>query len=151
MMTISSDVDGALAAQFRRVEPLIEQILSENPIPKPERWKPMTLRMHAENVLVLFDIHDPKSPAHPKNRVTDGGIFIPEQVKPAEALTEGVWATVIKSGPGHHDARGHWIPNETRPGMRVLVDSPNAGDRYFIGGVEHRIVREPRNVMAVVE
>lgn len=104
----------------------------------------------AENVLVLFDVHNPESPEHPSNRRTPGGLHIPEQVTTTEI--EGVTATVIDAGPGHwaqYNPRA-WLPNQVKAGMRVVVDTKVAGDVVMIGGVEHRMVRE-HDVLAVLE
>jgi co-chaperonin GroES (HSP10) len=104
----------------------------------------------AENVLVLFDSHNPERPEHPSNRRTPGGLHVPEQV--TTTAIEGVTATVIDAGPGHwaeYDARV-WLPNEVRAGMRVIVDTKHAGDVVRIGGIEHRMVRE-KDVLAVIE
>jgi co-chaperonin GroES (HSP10) len=104
----------------------------------------------AENVLVLFDVHNPERPEHPSNRRTDAGLYMPHQV--TTTPIEGVTATVIGAGPGHwapYDARV-WLPNEVRAGMRVIVDTKHAGDVVQIGGIEHRMVRE-KDVLAVID
>lgn len=108
------------------------------------------VRPWAENVLVLFDCHNPERPEHPSNRRSAGGLYIPEQV--TTTAIEGVTATVIDAGGGHWapwDPR-KWLPNEVRAGMRVIVDTKHAGDVILIGGIEHRMVRE-KDVLAVFE
>lgn len=103
---------------------------------------------HAENVLVLFDHHNPSHPSHPSNRKTAGGLFVPESVAAADPV-EVVMATVIAAGPGHYDAKERFIPMDPGivPGARVVIEGKRAaailsGQPYFIDGIEHRIVRE---------
>lgn len=113
------------------------------------------IRPHAENVLVLFDHHDPSSPAHPSNRRTAGGLVVPESVAAAEPV-ETVTATVVAAGPGHFDAYGRWIPMDPglRPGARVIIEGTTAaihsGQAVHVDGVEHRMVRE-KDIGAVIE
>ncbi len=105
------------------------------------------IRPHADNVLVLFDHHDPKHPSHPSNRKTAGGPYVPESVAAAEPV-ETVTATVIAAGPGVHDAYGRFIPTDPGlvPGARVIIEgkvtaATLCGQPVYLEGVEHRMVR----------
>lgn len=121
---------------------------------------------YADNVLVLLDAIEPE--------LSPGGVWMPP-VDPTPV--DGRMGTVLASGPGvaytlrakpdrrtrPSDAspmvgRG-FIPNETRTGDRVLLDSPDAGDRVAVETLlelgldparHYRVVREAE-IAAVVE
>ena len=73
-----------------------------------------------------------------------GSLHLPDS---APRPIDGVWARVLRVGPGHRHpcsrcgaARAHVDPG-VQVGARVLLDSSAAGDRWHIGGREHRVVR----------
>jgi co-chaperonin GroES (HSP10) len=94
------------------------------------------LRLAGDNILVLMDHH-----RDVREMRTAGGLYVPQQARPGAA--EAVWATVISCGRGTLRE-----PMPCKAGDRVLVDSAMQGDRYEIGGVECRVIRQA-NLMAV--
>lgn len=112
-----------------------------------------------DNVLVLMDwLRDIKV----EEKSASGMLVLPRATKKPESGEE-VWATVIAAGPGCYldkwldHERGtsvvgssKFLPNEVRPGDRVLIDHADQGAPVLLNGVEHRIVRQ-HNVLAVAE
>lgn len=78
------------------------------------------LRAYADNVIIRLE---------PIATETASGLSI---VTSRETQNKGTrTAVVLASGPGHRTRRGTFIPNETRPGQRVLVDAL-AGQDYSL-------------------
>lgn len=108
-----------------------------------------SIRPHAENVLVLFDHHDPKLR---KERRTPGGILLPDDVEPTPV--DAIPAVIVAAGPGRY---APWNPSVFLPsecagkeGKRCWVDNKHSGQPVPINGVEHRMVRE-QDVLMVDE
>jgi co-chaperonin GroES (HSP10) len=132
----------------------------------------VSLRMYADNVLLALE---------PRPAETKGGIQLVHLEDRKKRSQEHRTAIVIASGPGHYKTRrvagtgtlgphteeqGAFIPNETKPGMRVVIDA-QAGEDYaldptaprhnlpvefteLLGEVrEFRVVRE-QQVLAVI-
>ncbi len=116
------------------------------------------MRPYADNVQIELE---------PLPTMTAGGLHLPQQSR--QGARGSRTARVIASGPGHYrqrnaGARGTqdsvFVPNETRPGMRVLVDALAGqawdGDmqrpRHNVGGDfgDVRIVREDE-ILAIIE
>jgi co-chaperonin GroES (HSP10) len=116
-----------------------------------------------DNVLVQMDMH---ANAQSPEEQTAGGILIPKIAERGHNNRECVPATVVAAGPGHYhekwqnaeagmspDGRSTFVAMnpDIRPGVRVLVDSPNAGDRmYDDEHLEYRMIRE-HNITAILE
>jgi co-chaperonin GroES (HSP10) len=101
----------------------------------------------SDNILILMDWKRDE-----RSEEVVNGIVRPHTARKPEVVAS-VWATVLDAGPGHHDdVRGRWQPMDPaiKKGARVLVDMSMMGAEYFIGGVEHRIVRQ-KNIHAVEE
>jgi co-chaperonin GroES (HSP10) len=114
--------------------------------------------MYADNVLLTFE---------PLDTMTASGLHLPQQSR--QGARGSRYARVTASGPGHYrqakvGANGtcdrQFVPNETRPGDRVLVDAL-AGQawetdmsmpRHNKGGDfgDTRIVREDE-ILAIIE
>lgn len=87
------------------------------------------MRCYADNVLIVLE---------PLPVMSEGGLHLPQQQR--QGARGSRWAEVVMSGPGHHrqrrgDAGGTldsvFVPNETKPKDRVLVDA-NAGQDYTL-------------------
>lgn len=76
------------------------------------------MRAYADNVIIELE------PV--RNEQTPSGLVLVDNSR----RTKGTrWARVILSGPGFTNKGGHLVPNETKPGDRVLVDAL-AGQDY---------------------
>lgn len=123
----------------------------------PERIKPTS-----DNLLVRLDMH---ANAQAEERKI-GSIIVPKTASDgANAIHgEAVPAVIVAAGPGrwtdsyrdqekgtvpHGD--GFWLPMNPalKPGTRVLVDSPDQGDKVFSRdqAAQYRLVREENIVM----
>ena len=87
----------------------------------------MNVRMYSDNVMVELE---------PLEKVSAGGIHLPDQTY--RTARGSVYGKVLASGPGYHrqvkdgangSRDGAFVPNETRPGDRVLLPA-TAGDTY---------------------
>ena len=117
------------------------------------------MRCYADNVLVQLE---------PLETVSSSGLALVHTRAPG--AREHRFARVIASGPGYHKkCCGGFVPNETKPGDRVIVDAM-AGDKMKYdfdvsaprqntqGDMDHllgergawRIVRE-EEILAIVE
>lgn len=85
------------------------------------------IRAYADNVIIVLE---------PLPTQSAGGLHLPQQA--SRGARGSRTARVIASGPGHHRQRkggansttdGAFVPNETKPGDRVLVDAA-AGQDY---------------------
>lgn len=74
------------------------------------------IRAYMDNVILKLD---------PLEKQTDSGIVIQDQT----SLSGHRMATVVASGPGYHTPKDVFIPNESRPGDRVLIHKL-AGQNY---------------------
>lgn len=79
------------------------------------------MKCYADNVLVELE---------PLPRMSAGGLHLPQQTK--RGARGSRFGRVVASGPGHHrqlsagsrgTRDGVFIPNETKPGDRVVLDS----------------------------
>lgn len=78
------------------------------------------LRAYADNVVIRLE---------PLESESAGGIALVRSRATEQKGTRT--AVVLASGPGHTTRQGKFIPNETKPGMRVLVDAM-AGQDYSL-------------------
>lgn len=127
----------------------------------PERIRPT-----ADNVLVRLDMH---ANAQAEERKI-GSIIVPKSADDGANAQHGeaVPAVIVAVGPGrwtdtfrdqekgtvpHGD--GFWLPMNPalKPGTRVLVDSPDQGDKVFARdkAAQYRLVREENIVMLMDE
>jgi co-chaperonin GroES (HSP10) len=116
------------------------------------------MRCYADNVQIELE---------PLATMSAGGLHLPQQSRAGARGSR--FARVIASGPGHFRQRnagcrgtqdGVFVPNETKPGDRVLVDALAGqawdGDhqrpRHNVGGDfgDIRIVREDE-ILAIIE
>lgn len=117
--------------------------------------------MYGDNVLVRIEREQWLRP--------DGrAIVLPDTAQNPEAH-ETLVGVVVSAGPGYYpDVRAKpdrprepneksprlscdtLIPTEVKQGERVLIDGRLAGERVYLDGVEHRVVREAE-ILAVVE
>lgn len=74
------------------------------------------IRAYADNVILRLD---------PPVTETKSGLYMPD------TKNQHRFATVIDSGPGYHTAHGAFVPNDVRPGDRVIVDRL-AGQNYSL-------------------
>jgi len=87
----------------------------------------MSVRAYADNVIVVFDKDETKQDP-------DTGLWL---VPSKPGARGGKIATVLASGPGYwtqptkEAPRGVFIPNEVKPGERVLLDAL-AGQDYSL-------------------
>ena len=79
------------------------------------------MRAYADNVVIVLD------PLPEKSR---GGIDLVHDQKKLEARGSRS-AKVVASGPGYYTDRGTFVPNEVKPGERVIVDAL-AGQNYAL-------------------
>lgn len=78
------------------------------------------VRAYADNVIIRLE---------PLETTTASGLAV---VRSRATESKGTrTAVVLASGPGHTTRQGKFIPNETRPGQRVLVDAM-AGQDYSL-------------------
>lgn len=54
-----------------------------------------------------------------KNKVTSGGIYVPETVQADDSFIE---AEVVEVGPGEHNSNGHFIKPEFKKGDTIVLD-----------------------------
>ena len=123
---------------------------------------PERIRPSQDNVLVRLDMH---ANAQSEERKI-GSIFVPKNADDgANAIHgEAVPAVIVAAGPGrwtdsYRDQEkgtvpygdGFWLPMNPalKPGTRVLVDSPDQGDKVFARdqAAQYRLVREENIVM----
>lgn len=116
------------------------------------------IRAYHDNVIIELE---------PLPTETKGGIVLP-QSREAERRGHRM-ARVVASGPGYYTRLGAFVPNETKPGDRVIVDAL-AGQNYDFdfhvprhnkptevtdlfrdGGGHFRIVRESGEILGIVE
>ena len=76
--------------------------------------------------------------------ISDGGIVIPE----SEEMKEDI-GRVVFAGPGKRTKDGKLIPNEVKPGDKVLF-STNGYQWTRINGKELVVTREP-SIIAILE
>lgn len=79
----------------------------------------MNFRCTQDNVLIVFE---------PEATISAGGIHMPGTKKTARHSRK---ARVVASGPGYYTSLNKFIPNETRRGDLVCVDSL-AGQDYSL-------------------
>jgi co-chaperonin GroES (HSP10) len=104
------------------------------------------VRMLRDYCLVLFDfMRDARV-----DLKTAGGIIIPGEAKQPETAA-GVWATVVKAGPGYRTSRDVFVANPLREGDRVYLSGQVVGDMLIVDGVEHRIIRGSAEYVLAVE
>lgn len=134
------------------------QPASSTGVDRKQELSASSIRMHADNVLVLMDwIRD----ARKEDRSSSGLLVLPGTKKPERGAA--VYATVVAVGPGSYLDK--WLDHErgssvvgskvfAKPefaaGDRVLVDHADQGDGVIVDGLEHRIVRI-HNILGVVE
>lgn len=124
----------------------------------PERISPLQ-----DNVLVVLDMH---ANAQAEERRLESGLYIPKTADNGASAIHGetVPATIVAVGPGrwtdtYRDQEkgsvpygdGFWLPMNPllKPGARVMVDSPDQGDKVFARdkAAQYRLVREENIVM----
>lgn len=107
-----------------------------------------TIRLYEDNVLVIFDHH------RRREERSKGGIIIPDTARAPGSRAVAVWATVVAAGPGWYPGKrcaSCGMPGltestvyatcELKPGDRVICEEKDIGDRYMLGGEEHRVIR----------